>query len=55
MDSRLSVIYMAQYAIIQYFNQKLHKIENFYLATILKVKHRAYVFFFAEGLGFQKI
>ena len=34
------VIYMVQYAIIQHFDQKLQKTENFYLATIFKVKHR---------------
>ena len=32
-------IYMVQYAIIQHFDQKLQKTENFYLATIFKVKH----------------
>ena len=31
---------MVQYAIIQHFDQKLQKTENFYLATIFKVKHR---------------
>ena len=31
---------MAQYAIIQHLDQKLQKTENFYLATIFKVKHR---------------
>ena len=35
-----AVVYMVQYAIIQYFDQKLQKTENFYLATIFKVKHR---------------
>ena len=30
------MIYRVQYAIIQHFNQKLQKTENFYLATILK-------------------
>ena len=30
---------MVQYAIIQHFDQKLQKTENFYLATIFKVKH----------------
>ena len=30
---------MVQYAIIQHFDQKLQKTENFYLATIYKVKH----------------
>ena len=29
---------MFQYAIIQHFDQKLQKTENFYLAPILKVK-----------------
>ena len=35
-----TIIYMVQYAIIQHFDQKLQKSENFYLDTILKVKHR---------------
>ena len=33
-------IYMVQYATFQHFDQKLQKTENFYLATIFKVRHR---------------
>ena len=32
-------VYMVQYAIIQHFDQKFQKTENFYLATIFKLKH----------------
>ena len=35
---------MVQYAIIQHFDRKLRKSENFYLATIFKVKHRMSLF-----------
>ena len=54
----LPLIYMVRYAIIQHFDQKLQKTENFYLATIFNVKHfdSSYIsIFFAEGLGCQKI
>ena len=43
---------------LQHFDQKLQKTENFYLATIFNVKHLMSSFisiFFAEGLGCQKI
>ena len=32
-------ICMVQYAIVQHFDQKLQKTENFYFASILKLKH----------------
>ena len=31
---------MVQYAIIQHFDQKLQKTQNFYFVTIFKVKHQ---------------
>ena len=37
--SKCKNMHMVQYAIIQHFDQKLQKTENFYLATIFKVKH----------------
>ena len=30
---------MVQYAIFQHFDQKLHKTENFHLATLFNVEH----------------
>ena len=48
---------MVQYAIIQHFDQKSQKTEH--LADIFNVKHcmslYISIFFFAEGLGCQKI
>ena len=42
---------MVQYAIIQHFDQKLQKPENFYLDTIFKVKHCmvSYISIFIAG------
>ena len=36
----MCIYYMVQYAIIQLFDQNLQKTENFFLATIFKVRHR---------------
>ena len=47
---------MVQYAIDQRFDQKMQKTENFYFATIFKVKQPMssdISIFFTEGLGWQ--
>ena len=37
-DDLERTIYIVQYAIIRYFDQKLQKTQNFYFVTIFKVK-----------------